>query len=137
MADLSWGPRLEGIKSKKVGIDYPSLVKSNLPWSMQDHDMRRLSNLLAGCTVCINFGSTVSIDALMVDKPVIVAAFDGYETLPWYKSGRRQMDYIHYYKLIQLGGVKVSYSFEEFTEHLHHYINDPNADWELRTKNTS
>ena len=132
MADMSWGPRLESIKSDKVGVDYPSLVKSKLPWSMQDHDMRRLSNLLAGCTVCINFGSTVSIDALMVDKPVIVVAFDAHENLPWYKSGRRQMDYIHYYKLVELGGVKVANSFVEFTDHLNHYINDPDADWDLR-----
>lgn len=132
MADLSWRGRLEGLKSKRVGVDYPSLVQSKLPWSMQDHDMRRLSNLLAGCVVCINFGSTVSIDALMVERPVIVVAFDAHEELPWYKSGRRQMDYIHYKKLIEMGGVKVAYSFEEFTKHLHLYINDPDADWDLR-----
>ncbi|MCB0640854.1 MAG: hypothetical protein KDC44_04405, partial [Phaeodactylibacter sp.] len=36
------------------------------------------------------------------------------------------------YKLVQLGGVKVANSFAEFTEQLHHYINDPDADWDLR-----
>ncbi|MEO1711762.1 MAG: hypothetical protein AAFU60_00295, partial [Bacteroidota bacterium] len=109
-----------------------SLVKSKLPWSMQDHDMRRLSNLLVGCTACINFGSTVTIDALMVNKPVIIAAFDGDERLDWYKSGSRQMDYVHYAKLVELGGCRVANNWNEMSSHLQDFIADPNADWDQR-----
>ncbi|MCB0704434.1 MAG: CDP-glycerol glycerophosphotransferase family protein [Saprospiraceae bacterium] len=132
MADFSWLPRLEGIKGPRVSVDYPSLVESNLPWSMQEHDMLRLSNLLAGCSVCINFGSTVSIDALMVGRPVIVSAFDGHDYLPWFKSGRRQMDYVHYAKLIETGGIQVSWNFDEFDQQIQRYIDQPDADLELR-----
>lgn len=128
MADFSWMTRLKAMVSDRVAVDYPSLVKSNLPWSMQDHDMRRLSNLIAGCSVCVNFGSTVSIDALMVGKPVVVAAFDGNEYLPWYRSGRRQMEYVHYFKLIETGGIQVSYNFEEFDQQIKRYIAEPDAD---------
>ena len=132
MADSSWLPRLEALKNERVSVDYPSLVKSKLPWSMQDHDMRRLSNLLVGCTACINFGSTVTIDALMVNKPVIIAAFDGDERLDWYKSGSRQMDYVHYAKLVALGGCRVANNWDEMSSHLQDFIADPKADWDQR-----
>lgn len=132
MADFSWLPRLEELRGNRVAIDYPSLVESQLPWSMQDHDMRRLSNLLAGCAVCLNFGSTVSIDALMVDKPVVVVAFDGEEELPWWQSGRRQMDYIHYAKLAETEGIRVAYSYTQLDQQIRLYLDDPTADWDRR-----
>jgi hypothetical protein len=132
MADFSWLSRLEDIKGPRVAVDYPSLVESKLPWSMQDHDMNRLSNLLAGCTVCLNYGSTVSIDALMVGKPALVVAFDGDDYLPWWQSGRRQMDYVHYAKLVELGGVRVAWNYEETEEHLRYWIENPDGDLESR-----
>ena len=131
-ADLSWLPRLEAVKGPRVAIDYPSVVESQLPWSMQDHDMKRLSNLLAGAAVTLNYGSTVAIDALMVDKPAIVIAFDGEEELPWWQSGRRQMEYVHYRKLIELGGVRVAYSYDQLDEHLRYYLEYPDGDLDVR-----
>lgn len=132
MGDVSWLPRLDAIRNQHVSVDYPSVVKSNLPWSMQHSDMLRLSNLLAGCTVCLNFGSTVSIDALMVGKPVVVIAFDADEKLPWHISGCRQMDYVHYNKLMKLGGIRVAWSYDGLCSELDRYIQDPEADLDLR-----
>lgn len=132
MADKSWLPRLDAIRNDRVGVDYPDLVESELPWSMQHSDMLKLSNLLTGCAVCLNFGSTVSIDALVVEKPVIVIAFDAEKELPWYISGRRQMDYVHYRKLIALGGVRVAWSFDDLSRELDRYLSDPETDREQR-----
>ena len=132
MADFSWLPRLQALESERVAVDYPDLVKSKLPWSMQAKDMERLSALLAGAAVTINFGSTVSIDALMVGRPVVISAFDGDEQLPWWQSARRQMDYDYYKKLIDMGGVKVAYDYEQFDELLRSYIAEPEADREAR-----
>lgn len=132
MGDRTWLPRLDAIRNHRVSVDYPSVVESNLPWSMQHSDMLRLSNLIVGCSVCLNFGSTVSIDALMVGRPVVVVAFDANEKLPWYISGSRQMDYVHYNKLIQLGGIRVAWSYDGLNEELDRYIKYPDADIELR-----
>jgi len=60
--------RLENLNSKRVAVDFPQLIKSNVRWSMKKSDMNHLSNLLAGCSVCLNSGSTVSIDALVMEK---------------------------------------------------------------------
>lgn len=132
MGDRSWLPRLDAIRNHRVSVDYPSVVESNLPWSMQHSDMLRLSNLLVGCAVCLNFGSTVSIDALMIGRPVVVIAFDADEKLPWHISGCRQMDYVHYNKLMKLGGIRVAWSYTGLGEELDRYIKDPGADMDLR-----
>lgn len=132
MGDRTWLPRLEAIRNQRVSVDYPSVVESNLPWSMQHSDMLRLSNLLVGCAVCLNFGSTVSIDALMIGRPVVVIAFDGEDKLPWYISGSRQMDYVHYNKLIQLGGIRVAWSYDGLCKELSRYLQHPDSDAELR-----
>ncbi len=132
MADFSWLPRLQALESERVAVDYPDLVKSELPWSMQAKDMQRLSALLAGAAVTVNFGSTVSIDALMVGRPVVISAFDGDEQLPWWQSARRQMDYGYYKKLIDMGGVKVARNYREFDALLRAYLTAPEADREAR-----
>lgn len=128
MADFSWLPRLEALRGKRVAVDYPDLVESELPWSMKAEDMRRLSALLAGASITLNFGSTVTIDALMVGRPVVISAFDGEERLPWWQSARRQMDYAYFQKLIEMGGAKVAYDYVALDSYIKHYLRWPEAD---------
>ena len=125
MSKASWLKRLDQLQSKRVAIDYPRLVKSKIKWSMQKEDMDHLSNLLAGCSLCINSGSTVSIDALMLDKPVILTSFDGSDQLSYWKSARRLIDYTHLKKLVSLGGVQVARSYTDFQNKIQAYLSDP------------
>jgi hypothetical protein len=114
MADKSWLPRLKHLQGPRVGLNLPLLAEGGLDWEMQQDDLRVLVNLLAGCSVSLNSGSTLSIDALTHDKPVIVTMFDAdRKDLPWWKSARRIRDYPHYKKLLSLGGVIPVGSFEE------------------------
>ncbi len=132
MKNNSWVSRLKKINNPKVAVDFPRLVKSKIKWSMQREDMNHLSNLLLGCSICINSGSTVSIDALMVDKPVILTSFDGDRKLPYWKSARRLIDYTHLAKLVKLGGVRVSTSYEDFNNQINSFLQDPELDWRKR-----
>jgi len=132
MSKTSWLKRLDALKSKRVAIDYPRLVKSKVKWSMQKEDMDHLSKLLLGCSLCINSGSTVSIDALMLEKPVILTSFDGLAKLPYWKSARRLVDYTHLKKLIGLGGIDVAYSYAEFKENIQVYLQNPEHKLEKR-----
>ena len=126
MADKKWLKRLEKLKGNKVVIDYPQLVNSKVRWSMQKTDMDRLSKLLLGCNLCINSGSTVSIDALTFDKPVMLTSFDGDRKLPYWKSAKRLVDYPHLKKLVASGGVEVASSFVDMERLIRHYLNHPN-----------
>lgn len=113
MADPSWIPRLKALGGYKVVVDFPDMVSSKLPWSMQQKDMERLSAMLAGSTVCINSGSTLSIDALMTSTPVILTSFDGNDSINYWKSARRLNDFPHLKKLIELNGVIVVRNYDE------------------------
>ena len=132
MADRSWLKRLDRLKSKKVAIDYPQLVNSKMRWSLKKRDMEHLSNLLVGCSICINSGSTVSIDALMVDKPVILTSFDGKTDLSYWHSARRLADYPHLKKLIGLGAVQSVDSYDNFERVISKYLEEPNHDLAVR-----
>lgn len=125
MADQSWVGRLKGIQSRRVAVDFPRLNTSNLRWSMQQVDMDRLSNLLTGCALCLNSGSTVSIDALMHHKPVILTSFDGTARLNYWKSARRLVDYTHLRKFVKLGGAEVVRSTEALNHTIKEYLSNP------------
>lgn len=113
MADETWVRRLSALRSARVAVDYPKLSSSRIPWSMQKDDMERLSKLLASASIIYNSGSTVSIDGLAVDRPVVITAFDGDDQLPYWQSARRLVDYTHLKKFIGLAGVSVVRSYEE------------------------
>ena len=132
LADRRWIKRLDNIQGEGVAVDYPQLNKSKVRWSMKKSDMDHLSNLLAGCSICLNSGSTVSIDALMMDKAVILTSFDGDKNLYYWKSARRLIDYPHQRKFVKMGGAKAVYSYQELNELIHKYLNEPNFDWEER-----
>ncbi|MFK8006486.1 MAG: CDP-glycerol glycerophosphotransferase family protein [Saprospiraceae bacterium] len=132
LADKKWIQRLKNLNSERVAVDFPQLIKSNVRWSMKKSDMNHLSNLLAGCSVCMNSGSTVSIDALVMEKPVILTSFDGDKELNYWKSARRLVDYPHQKKFVKLGGAKVVHSYEELTKSILDYVITPELDIEKR-----
>jgi hypothetical protein len=125
MASQSWLKRLRALKSKRVAIDSPRLLESNLRWSLQQNDMTYLAKLLAGCSICLNSGSTISIEALLLDKPVIITSFDADFKLPYWKSARRLIDYTHLAKVIAMGGITIARSFEELFQWIPTYLDHP------------
>lgn len=127
-AKKSWLGRLDGIRTQRVGIDYPEMVKSKIRWSMKKSDMARLSSILAGCSICFNSGSTVSIDALMHNKPVILTSFDGGARLSYWNSARRLKDYTHLDKLLKAGGAITVSSYSEMTDAIEAYLALPQQD---------
>ena len=85
-------------------------------WSMQQRDMVTMAAQLACASVVLNSGSTMSIDALMHDRPVIITAFDGEETLEYWRSARRLLDFSHLKKFYSYEGISVveNYAFLVF-----------------------
>ena len=131
-SNSSWIKRLDRLNGNRVAIDYPQLTNSKVRWSMKKEDMAHLSNLLAGCSICLNSGSTVSIDALQFDKPVLITAFDGDRSLYYWKSARRLIDYPHQKKFIGLGGAEVVKSYEELSGAIIKYLESPGSDQQKR-----
>jgi hypothetical protein len=120
--------RLQALTGGRVAVDYPALEDSRLPWSLQTEDLPRLSTLIGGSAISLNSCSTICIDAVVQDRPVIATSFDADEELPWWQSTRRNLEYTHFRKLTELGGVRVVRSFEELTAAIHAYLADPTLD---------
>lgn len=125
MADPTWLPRLEALAGPRLAVDYPELRQSKMPWSMTSRDMERMSHLLAGARICFNSGSTLSIDALMVDTPVVLTSFDGAARLPYWQSARRLIDYVHLQKLVDLGGVRITNDFTSLADIISRFLAVP------------
>ncbi len=116
--------RLKALESKRVAVDWPKMIESNLNWSMQLNDMLEFAHLLEGCKLSVNSGSTVSIDSLLHNKPVILTLFDSDMDLPWWQSVKRVQEFKHLKKLIDLKGVKVVHNYKEFTFELERFLSD-------------
>lgn len=135
MADESWLGRLQKLKSARVAVDIPRIQKkSRLMWNMQRDDLSRLATLLSGCAITINSGSTLCIDAMIHDRPVIITAFDADADLPWYLSARRCVEYPHLAKLVSLEGLRVARSFDELSDQIRAYLDDPATDQDGRAR---
>ncbi len=126
MADNTWIQRLKNIQTASISVDWPKMVESNLNWSMQMGDMLDFAHLIEGCTVSVNSGSTVAIDSLLHNKPVILTLFDAENKLPWWQSARRLKDYKHCRKLVDEGGATIVNNFDEFRAAINLYMADKN-----------
>ncbi len=128
LADAAWLPRIDALRGDGVAVDYPELEASQLDWNMKEQDLIRLVNIIAGCAVCLNSGSTITIDALLHDKPVVLTGFDAGKEVPWWASTERGAEYPHLAKLIGLGGVRIARSFEDLEAKIQAYLDDPTLD---------
>jgi CDP-glycerol glycerophosphotransferase (TagB/SpsB family) len=84
--------------------------------------------------VVVNTRSTIAIDAAALDRPVVCAGFDGNRTLPYQNSVRRYLDYSHYRKMLDIGGVAVANSPSELITLVNNYLRDPTIDREGRAR---
>lgn len=120
--------RLAALAGPRVAIDSPAIEPSRLQWHLREDDLPRLAALIGGSAVCLNSCSTICIDAVMQDRPVVVTAFDAGQDLPWWQSTRRMLDYPHFRKLVDLGGVRVVRSFADLAAAITGYLADPSRD---------
>ena len=97
-------------------------------WNPKREDMYGLAELMCYSDVVVNVASTITIDAVCFDTPVVNVAFDGYARLEYMDSCRRYYDYDHYKNIIKTNGVKVANSVEELTDYINSYLRDPELD---------
>jgi CDP-glycerol glycerophosphotransferase (TagB/SpsB family) len=120
--------RLKALVGPRVALDTPPVLSDQLAWDLPKSDMYRLASLLAGSAMCLSAGSTLCLEACILDRPVVNIGFDGWEDLPYEKSARRGLDYTHIVKCLALGGVRVARSFHDLEAHINAYLCNPHLD---------
>ncbi len=127
--------RFERFKQGHPGIvlDRPDRAgKCFHGWDPSWQDMKHLANHLYHCDIMITSFSTLSIDAIAFDKPVINIAFDGLHPRSKQFSFMRIYDYAHYRPVVQSGAVKMVGSQEELRRAIDLYLANPGLDSEKR-----
>lgn len=103
-------------------------------WHPTEDDMLKLAQTMYYSDVVINITSTITLDTIALDTPVIGIAFDGYQTKPYEQSCKRYYDYDHYKNIVKAGGIRIAYSKEELIEYINSYLINPALDAEGRKR---
>ncbi len=96
------------------------------PFTFGKEDFVDLANTLYYSDVTINTMSSITLDAIAFDKPVILVCHDGIDrSLPYLQSLRRMYDEDHYKVIMESDCTAVSYSMEETVSSIREYLADP------------
>lgn len=126
--------RVEALRGAGIAVDVPEVVSDTLACELARRDLLDLSALIEGAAVTLNSGSTLTMDALLHDKPVVLPMFDGDAELPWWDSVRRVVEFPHLAKLLTYGGAAVVRSYGELEAALRAYLAEPRRDAEGRRR---
>ena len=94
-------------------------------------DQSRLVNTLRHSEGCINIASTISLDAAILDKPVVCIDFRSEPDCPR-EILYEEYDTEHYLPLVRSGGIRVAHNWPELLSLLARAIESPEEDREKR-----
>ncbi len=87
-------------------------------------DQARLVSTIAHADACVNVASTMSLDAAILDRPVVNIEFSGESDSP---AGLLYAEYDadHYRPLIDSGGIRLAHTWPELASHLREAVRHP------------
>lgn len=118
----------------------PSTVFPPVLWDPQWHtplprDLTIYSSLLAHTALGINAASTVSLELMIFDKPIVNLRFDPPEVnLHWHHGYERHILFDHYRPVAESGATMVAGTPEDLKAMIRRGLEDPAADRERRSR---
>lgn len=112
-------------------------IKVSYPWSHQDQsdtywgqpsleDIILFSNTLRYCSVVLNIASSVSIDAAILDRPVVCVGFSS-DRANKYNSLYRDYHYSHHYQpIMETGATPIGLDLGQLVEQIMDALSAPN-----------
>ncbi len=94
-------------------------------WDWSREHARHYANLMAHMSVMVCSASTLTLDAVYRDKPVINIAFDGKRELPYGESVRRWYDSTHFKAILAYNGTSVVWNPAELQTATISALSDP------------
>jgi hypothetical protein len=117
-----------------VQLDVPEVLSERLRCDMPGSDAVRLGSLLKHCSVLVNVFSTTTLEAFLLDRPVVlVSEHVGAPTRDGAgPSGphlaRPFHEFTHLQSVVQEGAGRIAYSLEEMVDLTRRYIESPELD---------
>lgn len=104
-------------------------------WEMDKEAIIHFVNSLYHADVIIATASSIILDAVSFDKPIVGIAFDGYSEEPKETSlSNVYRNHTHARDLSRLGGFKIVYDSQELIHSINEYLGNPQKDAEGREK---
>jgi hypothetical protein len=97
-------------------------------WDPSWEDMIRLGETMLHSDVVCTVGSTICLDAIAFDTPVVAVGFEGVKENDYWHSYRRYYDFTHLNRVVKSGGMRVVRSLNEMIETVNLYLGDPSCD---------
>ena len=109
----------------EVHLDIPERYLSTLGWTMTPGDIARQAALLRYADVLINFATTVTLEAAIVDTPTLLVAFSTVdpEEMERYVVGLHFR--MHYRPLVEQALVPIAWNRDDLVVWINRYLDDP------------
>ncbi|MCG2694411.1 CDP-glycerol glycerophosphotransferase family protein, partial [Candidatus Parcubacteria bacterium] len=123
-------------KISNVTVDdgYKKSVIFKDKWDYSKEQIKKFTNMINYADIIVASLSSITLDAVAFDKPIINITFDGYQTLPYAQSLKRLYMYENYLPIIKSGGVWFTDNKEELLNALNSYLDNHNLLSEGREK---
>ncbi len=95
-------------------------------------DNVHLADELYYSDVVVWVATTLPLDAVIFDKPLISVNFDGYESKPYYRSVQRYHDEDHMKKMLECNGIAIVNSKKELINSINAYFQNPSLNQDGR-----
>jgi CDP-glycerol glycerophosphotransferase (TagB/SpsB family) len=109
----------------EVILDIPERYMATLGWTMTDSDLRRMAALLRFTDVMVNFATTVTLEAAIVDTPTLLVAFSTVDPdeMQRYVIGLHFK--MHYKALVERDLVPIAWDRGSLVTWINRYLDDP------------
>jgi hypothetical protein len=109
----------------EIVLDVPERYFSTLGWTMTRADLTRMVALLRHADLMVNFATTVTLEAAIVDTPTLLVAFSPIdpEEMQRYVVGLHFR--MHYKALVERELVPVAWDRAQLVDWVNRYLDDP------------
>lgn len=109
----------------EVILDIPERYLATLGWTMTCDDLQRMAALVRHADVMVNFATTVTLEAAIVDTPTLLVAFSPIDPdeMQRYVVGLHFK--MHYKALVERDLVPIAWDRSQLVSWINRYLDDP------------
>jgi hypothetical protein len=109
----------------EVTLDIPERYLATLGWTMTTADLERMAALVRTADVLVNFATTVTLEAAIVDTPTVLVAFSPIDPEEMQRYVVDLHFKMHYKELVERDLVPVAWNREQLVDWINRYLDDP------------
>src|SRR5207245_4318679 len=109
----------------EVILDIPENYLATLGWTMSKNDLTRMASLLRHADVMVNFATTVTLEAAIVDTPTLLVAFSPIDPAEMQRYVVGLHFEMHYKALVERDLVPVAWDRDQLVSWVNRYLDDP------------